>query len=54
MVDRVPPPFWRTRYFAEIAVTEPDRDMTPIEIAATFTAPARREVQSDGRIRYWR
>ena len=55
MVDRVPPPpFWRTRYFAEIVVTKPDRDMTPIEIAATLAAPARREVQSDGRIRYWR
>jgi hypothetical protein len=43
MVDRVPPPpFWRTRYFAEIVVTKPDRDMTPIEIAATLAAPARR------------
>lgn len=51
MVDRIPPPpFWRTRYFAEIVVTKPDRDMTPVEIAATLAAPARREVQSDGRI----
>jgi hypothetical protein len=48
MVDRIPPPpFWRTRYFAEIVVTKPDSDMTPIEIAATLAAPARREVQSD-------
>ena len=55
MVDRVPPPpFWRTRYFAEVVVTKPDRDMTSTEIAATLAAPTRREVQSDGRIRHWR
>jgi hypothetical protein len=50
MVDRVPPPlFWWTRYFAEMV-----RDMTSSEIAATLAAPARREVQPDGRIRHWR
>jgi hypothetical protein len=55
MVDRVPPPpFWRTRYFAEIVLNKPDRNMTATEIAATLAAPARREMQSDGRIRYWR
>jgi hypothetical protein len=55
MVDRLPPPpFWRTRYFAEIVVAKPDRDMTPTEITATLATPARREVQPDGRIRHWR
>jgi hypothetical protein len=55
MVDRVPPPpFWRTRYFAEVVVTKPDRDMTSTEVAVTLAAPARREVQPDGRIRHWR
>jgi hypothetical protein len=42
MVDRVPPPpFWRTRYFAEIVVAKPDRDMTPTEITATLAMPDR-------------
>jgi len=55
MVDCLPPPpFWRTRYYAEIVVTKPGRQIDPADILATLPAPARRVVQPDGRVRHWR
>lgn len=50
-----PPPFWRTRYFAENVVNKPGRaDISAGEIETTIRAPDHRMVQSDGRVRYWR
>ena len=55
MPDRLPPPpFWRTRYYAEVVISKPGRRIDPAEILATLAAPARRAVQRDGRIRHWR
>src|SRR5947207_14619221 len=55
MPDRLPPPpFWRTRYFAEKVINKPGRQIEPAEISATLTAPARRVIQPDGRVRHWR
>jgi hypothetical protein len=48
----VPPPFWRTRYFAFDVL--PRRDyLDPIEIRRVVERPERREIQADGRIRVW-
>ena len=47
-----PPPFWRTRYFAnDVLSRRPYLD--PIEIKRIVSRPDRRTVQSDGRIRAW-
>jgi hypothetical protein len=56
MFTRIPPPpFWRTRYFAEKVVNKPDRaDISPGEIEITIRTPDHRVVQLDGRVRYWR
>ena len=55
MPDRLPPPpFWRTRYFAEKVIIKPGRQIDPAEISATLAAPARRVIQADGRVRHWR
>lgn len=43
MPDRLPPPpFWRTRYFAEKVINKPGRQIDPAEILATLAAPDRR------------
>ena len=53
MPDRLPPPpFWRTRYFAEKVINKPGRQIDPAEISATLATPARRVVQPDGRVRH--
>jgi hypothetical protein len=50
-----PPPFQRTRYFAEKVAHRPDRaDITPEMITATMQSPGHEAVQADGRIRRWR
>ena len=56
MADRLPPPpFWRTRYYDEEVSRRPDRqDIAADEILAAIAAPARREIQPNGRIRHWR
>jgi hypothetical protein len=42
MPDRLPPPpFWRTRYFAEKVINKPGRQIDPAEISATLAAPRR-------------
>lgn len=47
-----PPPFWRTRYFAnDVLPRRPYLD--PIEIRAIIARPSRRERQSDGRWRLY-
>ena len=52
---RLPPrPFWQTRYFALTVMAKADRRwIDPIDIISTLRQPIRREIQSDGRIRYW-
>ena len=48
--DRLPPPFWRTRYFAfDVLARRPYLD--PIEIRSIVARPERKPVQKDGRIR---
>ena len=48
--DRLPPPFWRTRYFAfDVLARRPYLD--PIEIRRIVAQPERKMVQVDGRIR---
>jgi hypothetical protein len=56
MPDRIPPPpFWRTRHYAEEVVNRSDRfDIDPADILAAIQTADRRVVQPDGRIRYWR
>lgn len=52
--ERLPPPFWRTRYFAESVIARPDRrriDHTMISIV--LQQPYRTDFQPDGRIRHW-
>jgi len=51
--DRLPPPpFWRTRYFAfDVMPRRPELD--PIEIRRIIDRPEYREVQRDGRIRFY-
>jgi hypothetical protein len=49
-----PPPFWRTRYFAEEVVARPDRrDIELGYIGRACSTPFRRELQADGRFRHW-
>jgi hypothetical protein len=52
-LDRlVPPPFWRTRYFAfDVLSRWPYLD--PMEIIKIVARPLRRQVQADGRLRLW-
>jgi hypothetical protein len=53
--DRLPPPpFWRTRYFANSVALRPDRRSISAEmILSVLRRPHRRERQQTGRIRYW-
>jgi hypothetical protein len=48
-----PPPFWRTRYFAESVVARPDRrDIHSRDILAGLESSHRLK-QPDGRWRFW-
>jgi hypothetical protein len=50
-----PPPFQRTRYFAEKVADRPGHaDITPETTTATMQSPDHEAVQADGRIRRWR
>ncbi|WP_119679971.1 hypothetical protein [Indioceanicola profundi] len=47
-----PPPFWRTRYFANSVL--PRRPyLDPLEIRRIVSAPNGKETQTDGRIRLY-
>ena len=48
----LPPPFWRTRYFAFEIMARRDY-LDPIEIRRIIRRPERRQVQPDGRVRLW-
>ena len=54
-LDRLPPPpFWRTRYFAEEVMARPDRqDIDFDEVEQARLAPYRSKQQPDGRYRHW-
>lgn len=47
-----PPPFWRTRYFAFDVLARRDY-LDPLDILRVISQPARRIIQSDGRIRLY-
>lgn len=51
--DRLPPPpFWRTRYFAnDVLPRRPELD--PIEIRRVIAQPEKKALQKDGRIRLY-
>ncbi|HLJ64789.1 MAG TPA: hypothetical protein VKT70_11825 [Stellaceae bacterium] len=50
-----PPPFWRTRYCAfEVMARAERRSITPDMILSVLDQPARRVVQPNSRVRYWR
>ena len=50
--ERLPPPFWRTRYFADQVMAKRSRAIIdPIVVNAILSAPERKERQTDGRIR---
>jgi len=58
MVDRAdrlaPPPFWRTRYFAQEAMQRPDRREIDLgDVKRALAEPGRKERQPDGRWRHW-
>ena len=49
-----PPPFWRTHYFALVAMAKPERrSIDPLDIKRALDRPLKRERQKDGRVRYW-
>lgn len=49
-----PPPFWRTHYFALVAMAKPERrSIDPLDIKRTMDQPVKSLRQEDGRVRYW-
>ena len=49
-----PPPFWRTRYFANEVLSKPGRaNIDVLDILRIIRDPVHRQVQDDGRIRLW-
>jgi hypothetical protein len=49
-----PPPFWRTRYFADQVMAKRSRTiLDPIVIQRILNTPERKVRQEDGRIRFW-
>ena len=49
-----PPPFWRTRYFANAVMARQDRRaIAPDMIVSVLERPHRTERQLTGRVRYW-
>lgn len=49
-----PPPFWRTRYFANVVMGQPGRcRIDPLDIKRNIAAPDRKRRQPDGRVQYW-
>jgi hypothetical protein len=50
---RLPPPFWRTRYFALHVMGKPGRrNIDPVDIRRALAMPYRRMRQPDGRVRH--
>jgi hypothetical protein len=47
-----PPPFWRTRYFAN-SVMPRRPDIDPMDIRRVIARPAKKMIQPDGRIRLY-
>jgi hypothetical protein len=50
--DRLPPPFWRTRYFS-FSVLARRTYLDPLEIGRVESHPEWRTIQPDGRIRLY-